>query len=326
MRRISGSRTAMSLLVGWLLWPTLAPAQAPKAGTVTALEGRATVARVALPTPAALRFQDDVFVRDRIETSERSVARVLLGGKAIVTIRELSVFTVTEEPGRAVVELTKGKLALGVARKLLQPGESVEIRGPNVAAAVRGSYLTFAVGTLGDPASSVVSVLEESQCIPVWVLNDPTRTACLNANEAVDALGSALALRRLSAEEARREAETGEAPRPDALQMLPPGLAPGMRREVLQLATFTPQIGRPPLFPPPPARPPCPPRHSVCRTRRRTSSLHRRHRHRRLRPRPRRGRPGSPPHPGRHRRTCPRCPSPSPSAPPAAGRKGARLQ
>jgi hypothetical protein len=247
------------LLLG-ILWPTLAAGQAPKAGTVTALQGQATVARATLPTPAPLRFQDDVFVRDRIETSEKSVARVLLGGKAIVTIRELSVFTITEEPGRAVVELTKGKLALGVARKLLKPGESVEIRGPNVAAAVRGSYLTFAAGTLGDPASSVVTVLEESQCIPVWLLDDPTRTVCLNANEAVDAVGRSLGLpRRMTAEEARREAQAGEAPRPDALELLPPGLAPPMRREVLQLASFpyTPP-SRPPIYSVPKPQPPNP--------------------------------------------------------------------
>jgi hypothetical protein len=258
MSQGSGPRVATFLLV---LWPALAGAQAPKAGTVTALQGQATVARATLPTPGQLRFQDDVFVRDRIETSERSVARVLLGGKAIVTIRELSVFTITEEPGRAVVDLSKGKLALGVARKLLQPGESVEIRGPNVAAAVRGSYLTFAVGTLGQPASSVVTVLEASQCVPVWVLDDPTRSACLNANEAVDALGSSLASpRRLTAEEARREAQTGEAPRPDALQLLPPALAAPIRREILQVATlpFTLPSGRPPLFTPPP-RPPVSP-------------------------------------------------------------------
>jgi hypothetical protein len=244
-----------------VLWPALAGAQASKAGTVTALQGQATVARATLATPVALRFPDDVFVRDRIETGERSVARVLLGGKAIVTIRELSVFTVTEEPGRAVVELTKGKLALGVAKKLMQPGESVEIRGPNVAAAVRGSYLTFAVGTVGGTPSSTVAVLEESQCIPVWVLDDPTRTVCLSANETVEGVGSNLGLpRSLTAEEARREAQAGEAPRPDALDVLPPGLAPPLRREVLQLATvpFTLSGVRPPLFTPP-QRPPVSP-------------------------------------------------------------------
>ena len=261
-----GLGVATLLLV---LWPALAGAQAPKAGTVTALQGQATVARATLPTPALLQFQDDVFVRDRIETGEKSVARVLLGGKAIVTIRELSVFTITEEPGRAVVEISKGKLALGVARKLLQPGESVEIRGPNVAAAVRGSYVTFAVGTLGSPASSVVAVLEESQCIPVWVLDDPTRSACLNANEAVDALGSTLQLpRRLTAEEARREALTGAAPRPDVLQIPPPSLGPSTRREVLQLVTvpFKPSGGGSPLFTPPSLPQPSPSNISIQNT------------------------------------------------------------
>ena len=48
-------------------------------GVVTTLAGQATVARAALASPVPLRFKDDVFLRDRIATAERSVVRVLLG-------------------------------------------------------------------------------------------------------------------------------------------------------------------------------------------------------------------------------------------------------
>jgi hypothetical protein len=134
-----------AFILFYALWPALTFAQQPKAGVITTLQGQATVARPALPQPVSLKFKDDVFQRDRIDTRENSIARVLLAGKALVTIRELSTFTVTEEPGRAVVDIQSGQLALGVARSLLRPGESVEVRTPHAIAAVRGSLALFIV-------------------------------------------------------------------------------------------------------------------------------------------------------------------------------------
>ncbi|HSB40931.1 MAG TPA: hypothetical protein VLK28_03790, partial [Methylomirabilota bacterium] len=88
-----------------LLPPPVAAQTSEAVGIVTTLDGRATVARPAAPGPLALKFKDDVFGRDRISTEERSLVRVLLGGKAILTVRELSQITIHEEPGRAVVTL-----------------------------------------------------------------------------------------------------------------------------------------------------------------------------------------------------------------------------
>ena len=110
-------------------------------GVVTTMDGRANVARPALTVPLALKFKDDVFGRDRISTEEHSFVRVLLGGKAILTVRELSQVTISEEPGRAVVTLPDGKVVLAVAKQRLRPGESIEIRTPNAVAAVRGSSM-----------------------------------------------------------------------------------------------------------------------------------------------------------------------------------------
>jgi hypothetical protein len=125
--------------------PVPAAAQTSDAvGVVTTLDGRATVARPALTAPLALKFKDDVFGRDRISTQENSLVRVLLGGKAILTVRELSQVTISEEPGRAVVTLPSGKVVLAVAKQRMRPGESVEIRTPNAVAAVRGSILAVA--------------------------------------------------------------------------------------------------------------------------------------------------------------------------------------
>src|SRR5258706_9546323 len=78
-----------------IMLPAAAPAQGPRAGVVTTLRGTATVARTTATEPAPLKFKDDVFVRDRITTGDESVARILLGGKAVVTIRERSQLTIT---------------------------------------------------------------------------------------------------------------------------------------------------------------------------------------------------------------------------------------
>ena len=127
-----------------LLPPPVAAQTADAVGIVTTLDGRATVARSALSAPLALKFKDDVFGRDRISTQENSLVRVLLEGKAILTVRELSQVTISEEPGRAVVTLPSGKVVLAVQKQRMRPGESIEIRTPNAVAAVRGSILAVA--------------------------------------------------------------------------------------------------------------------------------------------------------------------------------------
>src|SRR5258707_6717706 len=150
--------TAIAVLavVPAALQPVAAAAQTSDAvGVVTTIDGRATVARPALASPLSLKFKDDVFGRDRISTQENSLVRVLLGGKAILTVRELSQVTISEEPGRAVVTLPDGKVVLAVAKQRMRPGESIEIRTPNAAAAVRGSLLAVAY----DPAQNLTTAI-----------------------------------------------------------------------------------------------------------------------------------------------------------------------
>jgi hypothetical protein len=127
-------------------WPASVQAQTGSepgrgVGVVTTLHGTATVARASLPSPRALHFKDDVFARDHIATAEKSVVRVLLGGKALITVRELSTLTIKEETGRSAVDLASGKVAVGVARQRMRPGEVIEIRTPNAIVAVRGTVL-----------------------------------------------------------------------------------------------------------------------------------------------------------------------------------------
>src|SRR5690349_5869708 len=121
--------------------PAAAFAQATKAGVVTALEGSLAVLRTPQREPARLALKDDVFVNDRLSTGDRSLARVLLGGKAVVALRERSTVTLPERPGHATVTLGSGKAAVAVAHEKMKPGELVEIRTPNAVCGIRGTVV-----------------------------------------------------------------------------------------------------------------------------------------------------------------------------------------
>src|SRR5258705_6277774 len=150
--------TAISVLAGLVAAYQSVPAaaQTPDAvGVVTAIDGRAPVARPALPSPLSLKFKDDVFGRDRISTQESSLVRVLLGGKAILTVRELSEVTISEEPGRAVVTLPSGKVVLAVQEQRMRPREYIQIRNPNAMAAGRGSIVSATYDTVQQQTTAI---------------------------------------------------------------------------------------------------------------------------------------------------------------------------
>ncbi len=143
-------RGAAAIAAISLMLPAAAPAQTSKAGVVTTLQGTATVARSSAPDPTPLKFKDDVFVQDRITTGDESIARILLGGKALVTIRERSNLIITETATSSTIEMTSGKIALSVDKSRVKPGESVEIKTPNAVAAIRGTIIIAEV----DPPTS----------------------------------------------------------------------------------------------------------------------------------------------------------------------------
>jgi hypothetical protein len=154
-------RPATAILVLLAFWPTLVFGQMTRAGVVTTLEGSVTATRVALPQPVPLRFKDDVFLNDRIIAGDRSFARMLLGDRAVVTVRERSIVTITEIPGRSTIDLESGKIALAAARDRMRAGERIEIRTPNAIAAVRGTVVIVEVvqasAQAGGPLPAVVT-------------------------------------------------------------------------------------------------------------------------------------------------------------------------
>jgi len=158
---MDAKRIARKLLVAGSLglsFPALVSAQ-QRVGVVTNVEGTAMVARLTAPEPQALQFKDDVFLRDRITTGERSFVRVLLGGKATVTARERSVLTITEVPGVATVHLDEGRISVAVSKALMTPGESIEIKTPNAITAIRGTVVVAEVIRTGRDVQSTITLL-----------------------------------------------------------------------------------------------------------------------------------------------------------------------
>src|SRR5262245_50757760 len=138
LRSVRSSVWALALLA---VLPGRGLGQETKAGIATIIEGNVTARRVKDPRPVALKFRDDVLLRDTITTAERSLARLLLGGKATVTVRERSQLTVTEVPGASLIEVGKGKIGLALASERMRPGDLVEVRTPNTVVGVRGTVI-----------------------------------------------------------------------------------------------------------------------------------------------------------------------------------------
>ncbi|HEU5321717.1 MAG TPA: FecR domain-containing protein [Methylomirabilota bacterium] len=135
------TRTLAVLALAAVLPPAAAGAQpAASRGVVTTLAGRASVARPGESDALALQFRDPLYTRDRITTAQRSLVRMLLGGNALVTVRELSVLTLTAETDDTAVNVQSGKLSLSVVRPA-GGGRPVQLRTPNAVVAVRGTSL-----------------------------------------------------------------------------------------------------------------------------------------------------------------------------------------
>jgi hypothetical protein len=130
-----------------------------RVGVVTNIEGTAMVARLTRPDAQPLQFKDDVFLRDRITTGERSFVRVLLGGKATVTARERSVLTITEVPGVATIQLGEGRISVAVSKALMKPGDVIEIKTPNAVTAIRGTVVVAEVEPASSGVRSTITIL-----------------------------------------------------------------------------------------------------------------------------------------------------------------------
>jgi hypothetical protein len=136
----------MTRLLGLLSTLAIAmPAAAQeRVGVATTVVGPVTVTRVAA-SPTPLKFKDDVFLNDRVATGQQAFARMLLGGKATVTVREHSVVTITEVPGLSTIDVVTGRVSVAVDKSRMRPGELVEIKTPNAVSGIRGTIVVAEV-------------------------------------------------------------------------------------------------------------------------------------------------------------------------------------
>jgi len=145
----------VALAAAWSATTSSAVAQPEGLGIVTALSDSATVSRAGPSAP--LHFKDSILKRDRISTAENSLVRVLLGGRAIVTVRELSELTIADRASTMSLELSGGRMALSVARQLVGTGETVDVHTPSAVASMRDSVAIVDVRP-AEPGAGVVSV------------------------------------------------------------------------------------------------------------------------------------------------------------------------
>ena len=202
--------------LGFLLFVGAATAaDAPKAGVITGVTGEATIAHVDAAQPVPVSLRGDVLFQDRIDTQEKSGVRILLGGKAVMTVRELSSVTIEEQPRRAVAEVQWGQLVLRVLRDLTATGEVVEVHTPNAISAVRGSLLITEIGGTADNPETTFKALEVHTPILVSSRADPTRTTPLAVGQAVSVRGKGQAaslsrVRQMPPAELQRERRVAE--------------------------------------------------------------------------------------------------------------------
>jgi len=190
-------RTVLGVALAVSLTSIPAAAQTSPVGIVTTLQGQATVAHVASSSTLPLKFKDSIFERDRINTAENSIVKVLMGGRAVVTVRELSVLTITEDLGRTTVNLESGKIAVSVAKQKMKPGETLEVHTPNAVAAVRGTVFVVEVARQGAQAGggnlgAATQVTSVTGTVEVSAANNPANTALLTAFKSINLLGSSL--------------------------------------------------------------------------------------------------------------------------------------
>src|SRR5215470_11787825 len=184
---------AIALATSLASMPATAQTATP-VGIVTTLQGQATVAHVASSSTLPLKFKDSIFERDRINTAENSIVKVLMGGRAVVTVRELSVLTITEDLGGTTINLESGKIAVAVAKQRMKPGEKLEVHTPNAVAAVRGTVFVVEVARQGAQAGggnlgAATQVTSVTGSVEVTPANNPANTALLTAFKSVNLLG-----------------------------------------------------------------------------------------------------------------------------------------
>ncbi|MBI2361402.1 MAG: FecR domain-containing protein [Deltaproteobacteria bacterium] len=140
------SFTSLSFAVLWFVFQ-IAAAGAAGIGIVTGVSGEATVRRDPTPQSQKVKFKDDLFWLDTLNTGAGSRLRALIQQKSVITMKEHSQLQLREEAGTAaqpkkksIVNLLAGSIRTVVDRDMLKETD-FEVRTNLAVAAIRGSDL-----------------------------------------------------------------------------------------------------------------------------------------------------------------------------------------
>ena len=135
------------LLSGILILFVLAPAQGAGIGVVAGLRGDATVGREQVAQAQRLKFKDDLFWQDTLNTGADAQLRLLILQKSVITMKELTQLQLREElvspnqpKKKSVVDLVSGAVRVAVDKDMLKESD-YEVRTNLAVAAIRGSDL-----------------------------------------------------------------------------------------------------------------------------------------------------------------------------------------
>jgi hypothetical protein len=122
-------------------------------GVVTGVRGEATVRHEAKPQPQTIKFKDEVFWLDTLNTGAQSGVRLLVLDKSVITLKEHSQLQLREENATAsqprkksVINLLSGAARAVVDKEALKDTD-YEIRTSRAVAGIRGSDLVGVIGT-----------------------------------------------------------------------------------------------------------------------------------------------------------------------------------
>jgi hypothetical protein len=122
-------------------------------GTVTGVRGEATVRRDAAPQAKVVKFRDELFWLDTLNTGPQSGLRLLVLEQSVITLREHSQLQLREEAAtpsqpkkKNVINLVAGAARAVVEKDALKDTD-YEIRTSRAIAGIRGSDVVGVVGT-----------------------------------------------------------------------------------------------------------------------------------------------------------------------------------
>jgi hypothetical protein len=122
-------------------------------GVVTGVRGEATVRHEAKPQSQAVKFKDELFWLDTLNTGAQSGLRLLVLDQSVITLKEHSQLQLREENATAsqprkksVINLLSGAARAVVEKEALKDTD-YEIRTSRAVAGIRGSDLVGVIGT-----------------------------------------------------------------------------------------------------------------------------------------------------------------------------------